>query len=83
MKISTMLILYSKEEMLRLSLNYNKEMKLLIKWLGPFSHPIFAEKEKEKSQFTRLDYTYAFYELSKIFQVSEETLILTWRNRNG
>ena len=81
MNLSTMLSLYAKKDMGRLALNYNKEMALLVKWLGPFSFPSFSTKEK--TELTRLDYTYTFYELSKIFQIGEEILILVWRNRDG
>ena len=81
MNLSTMLSLYAKKDMGRLALNYNKEMALLVKWLGPFSFPSFSTKEK--TELTRLDYTYTFYELSKIFQIGEEILILVWRNKNG
>ena len=83
MNLSTMLSLYAKKDMGRLALNYNKEMALLVKWLGPFSFPSFSTKEK--TELTRLDYTYAFYELSKIFHIEEEILILVWRwrNKNG
>ena len=81
MNLSTMLSLYAKKDMGRLALNYNKEMALLVKWLGPFSFSSFSTKEK--TELTRLDYTYTFYELSKIFQIGEEILILVWRNRDG
>ena len=81
MNLSTMLNLYAKKDMGRLALNYNKEMALLVKWLGPFSFSSFSTKEK--TELTRLDYTYTFYELSKIFQIEEEILILVWRNRDG
>lgn len=81
MNLSTMLSLYARKDMARLALNYNKEMALLVNWLGPFSFSSFSIKEK--TTLTRLDYTYAFYELSKVFQIDEETLILVWRNRNG
>lgn len=81
MNLSTMLSLYAKKDMGRLALNYNKEMALLVKWLGPFSFSSFSTKEK--TDLTRLDYTYTFYELSKIFQIEEEILILVWRNRDG
>ena len=83
MNLSTLLSLYAKKDMGRLALNYNKEMALLVKWLGPFSFPSFSTDKR--TELTRLDYTYAFYELSKIFHIEEETLILTWRNgdKNG
>lgn len=81
MNLYTLLNLYARKDMGRLALNYNKEMALLVKWLGPFSFPSFSTNKR--TELTRLDYTYSFYELSKLFQIDEETLILVWRDKNG